>query len=114
MKTFKQIREGVKDLKSYDDRNRKGFEAMAFIEIKKGNTSNKFDDDFGFSQAEMGVMDKVIGKIFMNSPIIPGQRPKGTKAATVVKVEMIIGKAISPIPFFAASILLMPSSSINL
>jgi hypothetical protein len=63
MKTFKQIREGVKDLKNYDDRNRKGFEARAFIEIKKGNTSNKFDDDFGFSQAEMGVMDKVIGKI---------------------------------------------------
>ena len=35
MKTFKQIREGVKDLKNYDDRNRKGFEARAFIEIKK-------------------------------------------------------------------------------
>ena len=63
MKTFKQIREGVKDLKNYKDRDRKGHEAYMHIEVVKGNTSNKFDDDFGFSQAEMGVMDKVIGKI---------------------------------------------------
>ena len=62
MRTFKQIREGVKDLKNYKDRNRKA-EAYMNIEVVKGNTSNKFDDDFGFSQAEMGVMDKVIGKI---------------------------------------------------
>ena len=67
MKTFKQIRkqisEDVRDMKNYDDRNRKGFEARAFIEIKKGNTSNKFDDDFGFTKAEMVQMDKVISKI---------------------------------------------------
>jgi hypothetical protein len=62
MRTIKQIREGVKDLKNYKDRNRKA-EAYMNIEVVKGNTSNKFDDDFGFSQAEMGVMDKVIGKI---------------------------------------------------
>ena len=58
-------------------------------------------------------MDKVIGKITMNCPIIPGQRPKGINAATVVAVEIIIGKAISPIPFLAASILVIPSSSIK-
>jgi hypothetical protein len=67
MKNFKQIRkeisEDVRDMKNYDDRNRKGFEARAFIEIKKGNTSNKFDDDFGFTKAEMVQMDKIITKI---------------------------------------------------
>ena len=63
MKSFKEIREGVKDLKNYKDRDRKGHEAYMSVEVVKGNTSNKFDDDFGFSQAEMGVMDKVIGKI---------------------------------------------------
>ena len=57
------LEEGVKDLKNYQDRNRKGFEARAFIEIKKGNTSNKYDDDFGFTQAEMDYMDKLISKI---------------------------------------------------
>ena len=44
-------------------------------------------------------IDNVIGRITINCPIIPGQRPKGIKAATVVAVEIIIGKAISPIPF---------------
>lgn len=77
MKTFAQLREvtsgpplkktkkneGVKDLKNYQDRNRKGFEARAFIEIKKGNSSNKFNDDFGFTQDEMNYMDKLISKI---------------------------------------------------
>jgi hypothetical protein len=42
----------------------------------------------------------------MNSPITPGHKPSGIKAATVVAVEMIIGNAISPIPVFAAFILL--------
>ena len=45
----------------------------------------------------------------MKSPIIPGHKPNGINAATVVAVEMIIGKAISLIPFLAASTLLMPS-----
>ena len=66
MKNFKQIRkeicEGVRDLKNYKDRNRKA-EAMMGFEIKKGNTSNKFDDDFGFSKAEMVQIDKAISKI---------------------------------------------------
>ena len=62
---------------------------------------------------EPKTIDNVIGKITINCPIIPGQRPKGIKAATVVAVDMIIGKAISPIPFLAASILVIPSSSIK-
>ena len=32
----------------------------------------------------------------------PGHAPSGTKAAMVVAVETIIGKAISPIPALAA------------
>lgn len=48
----------------------------------------------------------VKGKYFINSPIIPGQSAKGTKAAKVVAVDAIIGKATSPTPYFAASILL--------
>lgn len=66
MNSFKQLRsklaEGVKDLKNYKDRNRKA-EASMNIEVVKGNTSNKFDDDFGFNQGEMSAMDKAISKI---------------------------------------------------
>ena len=36
-------------------------------------------------------MDSVMGKNIMNFPIVPGQKPSGTKAAMVVAVEMIIG-----------------------
>jgi hypothetical protein len=57
------VQEDVRDMKNYDDRNRRGFEARASIVVVKGNTSNKFDDDFGFNKAEMTVMDKVISKI---------------------------------------------------
>src|SRR5690554_4173596 len=46
--------------------------------------------------------ERVIGKIIINEPTTPGQKPKGKKAATVVKVEMIMGNAISPTPCFAA------------
>ena len=49
----------------------------------------------------------------MNSPIIPGQRAKGTNAASVVAVEAIIGHATSPIPFLVASNASKPPS-INL
>lgn len=67
MKTFKEIRKKISEdvfkLKNYKDRDRKGHEAYMNIEIVKGNTSNKFDDDFGFNKAELGSMDKVIGKI---------------------------------------------------
>ena len=57
------VQEDVRDMKNFKDRNRKGFEARAFIEIKKGNTSNKFDDDFGFTKDEMVYIDKLISKI---------------------------------------------------
>lgn len=67
MKNFKEIRklisEDVRDMKNFKDRDRKGHEARAFIEVKKGNTSNKFDDDFGFTKAEMVQIDKLISKI---------------------------------------------------
>ena len=36
----------------------------------------------------------VIGRYFVNSPAKPGQKIKGKKAAKVVAVEEIIGKAI--------------------
>ena len=41
----------------------------------------------------------VIGKYFINSPANPGQNINGTKAASVVAVDEIIGKDI----FFDAS-----------
>ena len=63
MKTFKEIRENIFKLKNFKDRDRKGHEAHMNIEIIKGNTSNKYDDNFGFSKQELGVMDKVINKI---------------------------------------------------
>ena len=36
-------------------------------------------------------MDRVMGKKIMNSPMVPGQKPSGTKAAMVVAVEMMMG-----------------------
>ena len=47
-------------------------------------------------------MIRVIGKNFINSPIIPGQKAREMNAAKVVAVELIIGKATSPTPFLAA------------
>ncbi len=55
--------------------------------------------------------DKVIGKYIINLPIIPGQKPSGAKAATVVAVEAIIGHAISPTPCLAASLGDIPSAN---
>ena len=46
----------------------------------------------------------VNGRYFMNSPNRPGQKASGKKAAKVVAVEAIIGKATSPAPSLAASI----------
>lgn len=67
MKDFFKFREALNEsvfkLKNYKDRDRKGHEARANIEIVKGNTSNKFDDDFGFTVPEMQYMDKLISKI---------------------------------------------------
>ena len=36
-------------------------------------------------------MDRVMGKKIINSPMVPGQKPSGRKAAMVVAVEMMIG-----------------------
>ena len=65
MKTFKEfsLNEDIFKLKNFKDRDRKGHEAYLDIEIVKGNSSNNFDDDFGFNKQELGVMDKVISKI---------------------------------------------------
>ena len=41
---------------------------------------------------EPNVIISVIGRYFMNSPIIPGQKASGRKAAKVVAVDDIIGK----------------------
>ena len=49
------------------------------------------------------VIIRVIGKNFMNSPIIPGQNTIGRNAARVVDVDAITGMATSPTPFFVAS-----------
>jgi hypothetical protein len=61
--TDESVKEDVRDMKNYKDRDRKGHEAYMSIQVVKGNTSNKFDDDFGFSKAEMVMMDKLISKI---------------------------------------------------
>ena len=74
------------------------------IELKKMATTRE----------EPRTIESVIGKKIINSPITPGQKPKGRNAATVVAVEIIIGYAISPIPFFAASMEFILSFSINL
>ena len=50
----------------------------------------------------------VIGKYFMNLPIVPGQSANGKKAIKVVAVEEITGQAISPIPTFDACTRFIP------
>ena len=62
---------------------------------------------------EPSTTERVIGKKIMNSPIMPGHMPRGTNAATVVRVEIMMGRAISPIPFLAAEMRSNPSSSIR-
>ena len=59
---------------------------------------------------EPSTIIRVMGKYCINSPIIPGHRARGTKAANVVAVEAIIGQAISPTPFFVASKEPIPSA----
>ena len=61
------------------------------------------------NEEESTVMS-VNGKYFMNSPKRPGQKASGRKAANVVAVEAMIGKATSPAPSFAASMREYPSS----
>ena len=73
-------------------------------ELKKIATTNE----------EHRTTERVIGKKTINLPILPGHNPSGINAATVVAVDIIIGKAISEIPFLVASILFIPSFSISL
>ena len=58
------------------------------IEPSVGTNNNAMTSD-----AERTAI-KVIGKYFMNSPVVPGQNAKGTKAARVVQVDAMIGQAI--------------------
>ena len=44
----------------------------------------------------------VIGRNFMNSPMMPGHMSSGMNTATVVAVLAMIGQATSPMPFLAA------------
>src|SRR5690606_38949041 len=53
------------------------------------------------NKEEKSTVESVNGKYIINLPIIPGQKPRGKKAAKVVAVEAIIGHAISPTPRFA-------------
>ena len=57
---------------------------------------------------EQRVTMRVMGRYFMNSPIIPGQKIIGKKAASVVRVEPITGQATSLVAFMAASTLGTP------
>ena len=53
-------------------------------------------------------MISVIGKYRIKLPTNPGQKTIGKNAAKVVAVEAIIGRATSPVPLLAASMLLYP------
>ena len=55
-------------------------------------------------------IERVIGNITMNLPMVPGHKPSGKKAIKVVAVEAIIGHAISPRPCLAAFVRGQPSS----
>ena len=66
------------------------------------------------SKDEPKTTESVIGKKTINFPILPGHNPNGINAAIVVAVEIIMGNAISDIPFFVASTLFNPSFSISL
>ena len=52
---------------------------------------------------------KVIGRYFMNSPMMSFQKINGKKAARVVAVEAIIGIATSPTPSLEAVVISFPS-----
>ena len=61
------------------------------------------------NREEPKTIESVIGKITINLPMVPGHKPNGKNAASVVAVEAIIGQAISPKPCLAALILGIPS-----
>ena len=51
---------------------------------------------------EVKTIIKVIGRCFINSPIMPGQKTNGKNAASVVAVDAIIAREISPTASLAA------------
>ena len=53
----------------------------------------------------------VMGRYFMNSPTVPVQNRSGLKAARVVSVEAMTGRATSPVALRAASARSQPSST---
>ena len=53
----------------------------------------------------------VMGRYFMNSPAMPGQKSKGANAASVVAVAATTGPATSPVAFLEAVFLSQPSST---
>ena len=55
------------------------------------------------NRLEARVMIRVNGMYPMNSPMIPGQKSIGEKAAKVVKVDPMTGYATSEVAFMAAS-----------
>jgi len=67
------------------------------LEVNTGLITKATNKDYVSTQMS------VIGKYFMNIPMIPGQNIKGRKAANVVAVEAIIGMATSAAPYFAAN-----------
>ena len=56
----------------------------------------------------VSVTISVAGRYDMNSPMIPGQKSIGKKAATVVSVEVVTGQATSAVPSIAASTRALP------
>ena len=61
------------------------------------------------SREELSVMMSAMGRYFMNSPIMPGQKIMGAKAHTVVSVEVITGVATSCVPTRAPALADIPS-----
>jgi len=62
---------------------------IVFSTVPRTGTNNS-----AINKEDVNTQIKVIGRYFMNSPANPGQKIKGKKAANVVAVDDIIGKAI--------------------
>src|SRR5690554_4126031 len=62
------------------------------------------------NREEDNTIIKVMGRNFMNSPIISSQKASGKNAESVVNVEVMMGQATSPTPSLAARIGDFPSS----
>ena len=77
---------------------RLGFTCWTFIYVtaKTGLITNATNKE------EARTIINVMGKNFINSPIIPGHKASGMNAATVVAVDDIIGQATSPTPSITA------------